>query len=940
VFRVSFFLAFLPSTIVGYEYSYCTRNMERGDESTLLSFLRTLEKKESSTIRVFDRADTLSVLGDDAMYVALEVYKTKSVLKWIGHDKSVAMCNMTFNVFQNFLKSCLLTKGLRVEIFAQEGKRWKQTKQASPGNLQDVEDLIFGQIDANPVIIAVKVSITADQKNIGVAFADAGRRELGVSEFFDNEVYSNFESLLIQLGVKECLLQADESGKDYELGKLTTLIDRCGVVVTERKAKEFNIRDVEHELSRLLSGEVPTGALPETELKLAMGSAAALISYLMLSSDSSNYGQYKLYQHDLSQYMKLDASALKALNLMPGPRDGGNKNMSLFGLLNQCKTILGTRLLGQWLKQPLTDVSDIERRHTLVEAFMEYSQIRQALQEEHLKTIPDLHRLGKRFQKRTANLEDVVRVYQVVIKLPNVLLCLDSIQDERYRERLESSYITDLNEICTNLEKLGEMVETTVDLEALDRHEFLIKADFDANLKAIRGELDAVRLEMQEEHERVGEDLNQDTEKKLRLERHQVYGWCLRLTTKEAGSIRNKKGYTDLGTQKAGLYFSTPTLSKLANSFEDLQKRYNSMQSGLVKEVVDIAATYCPVLDKLAILVAHLDVIVCFAYCALLAPTPYVRPLIHAQGEGSLKLVEARHPCMEVQEDIMFIANEVDMVRGESEFCIITGPNMGGKSTYIRSIGVIVLMAQVGCFVPCTSAEIVVVDCILARVGASDSQLKGVSTFMAEMLETSTILKSSTKNSLIIIDELGRGTSTYDGFGLAWAISEHIIKNIGCFALFATHFHELAALEEDFRAVKNLHVVAHVDKSTPKGLSQDGNEITLLYKVEAGICDQSFGIHVAELVRFPPKVIRMAKRKAEELEDFSGKRSSISRNCSDEEVARGSDLLKGLISDWKSKVDEGTASEPDLLSTFQDSLQKYEGELKASPWIQEIMADL
>ena len=839
---------------------------------------------------------------------------------------------MTITVYRNFLREALFKLGKRIEIWEASGRlHFKLKKQASPGNLQDVEDELGGQLESAPIVAAVKVSAKASEaRNVGVCFADASVRELGVSEFLDNDLYSNLESLLIQLGVKECLIQMNNKKGDTELNKIRGIADNCGIAISERSLGDFGTKDIEQDLTRLLRGELAAGVLPQTDLKLAMGSAAALIKYLGVLSDPSNYGQYQLYQHDLSQYMKLDASALKALNLMPGPREG-SKNMSLYGLLDHCKTPVGKRLLAQWLKQPLMSLEEIEKRQQLVEAFVMDTELRQIIQDPHLRSIPDLYRLAKRFQRKQASLEDVVRAYQMAIRLPGFIGSLEAVMDEQYKDPLDAEYTSKLIEYSNSLEKLQEMVETTVDIDALDNHEYKIKPEFDESLRILARKLEKLEKDMKTELRAASNDLNQEIDKKLFLENHRVHGHVFRLTRTEAGSIRNRSKYQEVSTQKNGVYFTTSSLLNMRREHTQLSETYNRTQSGLVSEVVSVAASYCPIFEKLAGVLAHLDVIVSFAHVTVHAPTSYVRPKMHARNEGNTILKEARHPCMEMQDDIQFITNDVSLIRGNSEFLIITGPNMGGKSTYIRQIGVIALMAQIGCFVPCTEAELTLFDSILARVGASDSQVKGVSTFMAEMLETANILKSATSDSLIIIDELGRGTSTYDGFGLAWAISEHIVKEIRCFAMFATHFHELTALVDDYPQVQNLHVVAHIGDTT----EQNRKEVTLLYKVSEGVCDQSFGIHVAELVRFPEKVVNMAKRKADELEDFSTKHDASAIKHSREDVEEGSALLKEMLVQWKKETDGLGLSTEEQVGKMRE-LVKGNQRLLENPFFQSV----
>lgn len=913
-----------------------------------VGFIRAFNQLEANknvdTVRVFDRGDFLSAHGDDALLIARVQYKTTSVLKTLGRNPGVPSVTMTHTAYRNFLREAIFRMGKRVEVLQSSGRNnWKVVKQASPGNLQDVEDELGGHIDSAPIILAVKVSAKASEvRNVGVCFADASVRELGVSEFVDNDIYSNFESLLIQLGVKECLLQTDNTKKDAELHKLRSIADNCGCAVSERPQSDFGSRDIDQDLTRLLRDENAAGTLPQTDLKLAMSSAAALIKYLGVMSDPTNFGEYQLYQHDLSQYMKLDSSALKALNLMPGPKDG-SKTMNLYGLLNHCKTPIGSRLLAQWLKQPLMSLEEIQRRQQLVDAFVNDTELRQTLQEEHLRSIPDLYRTAKKFQRKKANLEDVVKLYIAVIRLPGLIGTFEGVMDETYKDALDAEYTEKIRSYAGSFAKLQEMVETTVDLDAVDNNDYKIKSEFDEGLRIIRKKLDKLRYTMEKEHRRVGQDLNQDIEKKLFLEDHKVHGWCFRLTRAEAGVIRNRKEYQECSTQKNGVFFTTQAMTEMKREFEQLDQNYARTQAGLVNEVVSVAASYCPVIEKLAGVIAHMDVIVSFAHVSVHAPTAYVRPKLHPRGTGNTILKEARHPCMEMQDDISFITNEVSLVRGESEFLIITGPNMGGKSTYIRQIGVIALMAQIGCFVPCSEAELTLFDCILARVGASDSQLKGVSTFMAEMLETANILKTATRESLVIIDELGRGTSTYDGFGLAWAISEHIIKEIGAFAMFATHFHELTALNETYSQVQNLHVVAHIGDAEDVAMGGTDNagskrrEVTLLYKVVPGISDQSFGIHVAELVRFPQKVVNMAKRKADELEDFSGKHEESSVKATKEEVEDGTRVLKEVLKKWKEQVESEGLAKDEQVQRMKDLVMGNET-LMANPFFKTVQA--
>lgn len=386
------------------------------------------------------------------------MYKTTSVIRQLG--KGLDSVTMTPAMYRNFLREVLFRLSRRVEIWESNGRsNWKVSKQGSPGNLEQLEDDIGGKLDSAPIILAVKFAVKSDARQLGVCFADPSVHELGVCEFVDNETYANFESLIIQLGVKECILPSSREGKDLDVEKLRTIADSCGCAVSHRPISEFSTRDIEQDLTRLLKDETSgwpstggqsasTGVLPYLDMTLAMASAATLIKYIGALNDPSNFGQYTLFQHDLSQYMRLDGPAVRAVNLMPGPRDGsGAKAASLYGLLNHCKTPIGSRLLSQWLHQPLMDLAAIEERQLLVEGFVSDTELRQSLQEDHLRSVPDLYRLAKKFLRKTANLEDVVRTYQLAIRLPGLINALDGIMDEKYQDAFKQAYVSKL-QVC------------------------------------------------------------------------------------------------------------------------------------------------------------------------------------------------------------------------------------------------------------------------------------------------------------------------------------------------------------------------------------------------------------------------------------------------------------------------------------------------------------
>ncbi|KAJ7530623.1 hypothetical protein O6H91_14G011000 [Diphasiastrum complanatum] len=914
-----------------------------------ISFFRKLPENEQ-VVRFFDRRDYYSAHGKDATFIVTQFYKTMTALRQLssGGD-TLSSVSISKSMLETILRDLLLERtDHTVELYEGSGSNWRLVKNATPGRLGSFEDVLFSSNDMQdtPVLMAIWSAVQDNQRLLGIAFVDTNRRILGITEFLDDDQFTNLEAALVAQGCRECLV-SQESLKSLDGRRLQDVLARCNVLITAKKKSDFQTRNLDQDLSRLLKGSVEHHREVVAGSEAANASLAALISYTELLADDSNYGKFTLQQYNLSTHMRLDAAALRALNVLESKTDA-NKNFSLFGLMNRtCTAAMGKRLLRRWLKQPLVDAEEITHRLNIVQAFVEGTELRQDLR-QHLRRIPDVERLVRKVEKRKASLQDIVKLYQASVRVPFIKEALHRYEGE-FAETLRKAYGDSLEEWSgpSHLGKYEGLVEAAVDLDELQNGEYVISAGYDNSLQHIKADRERAENQIRKVHQEAASDLDLPADKSLKLDKTTQWGHVFRITKKEEPKVRRKMctQYVTLETRKDGIKFTNAKLRRLSEQYMKLTEEYSVIQRELVNKVVEVAATFVEVFEGLANRLTEMDVLLSFADLAISSPTPYVRPVISPATEGDIILEGCRHPCVEAQEDVNFIPNDCRLVRDKSWFQIITGPNMGGKSTFIRQVGVNVLMAQVGCFVPCENAQISVRDSIFARVGAGDCQLRGVSTFMSEMLETAVILKSATPMSLIIIDELGRGTSTYDGFGLAWAICEHLVKVTKAPTLFATHFHELTALageastlhvpyqQEPLVGVANFHVSAHIDTKSRR--------LAMLYKVEEGPCDQSFGIHVAEFAHFPPSVVELAKEKAAELENFSSSSLQVGGGPQ-EELGAKRKRVTGPDADRACKFLKDFAALPLDTMSFENALSevsKLTNELGKDaanyPWLQQ-----
>ena len=539
--------------------------------------------------------------------------------------------------------------------------------------------------------------------------------------------------------------------------------------------------------------------------------------------------------------MRLDRSTIKNLEITETLYDK-NVNGSLFGVLDKCKSAMGSRKMKQWLKEPLINRKKIEARLDAVEEIKNNDLMRNNIR-MLLNSIYDLERIIAKISLGSASARDLLALKQS-------LFVLTDIKDEL--SVFESPYLKKINASIDPLVDVYEKIEKAIVEEPpiTLREGGLIKRGYSEDLDKINDSIKDANtwINSLEEKERKRTGI-----KNLKVSFNKVFGYYIEVSKSQLSLV--PKEYIRKQTLVNGERFITPKLKDIENILLNAKNQTDELEYKLFNEIKDYIKTKTSIIQKTAIALSVLDVICSFAEVS--KKNNYVKPIITETDVIDIK--KGRHPVIEkTVKEKEFVANDIYINRSDNSMLLITGPNMAGKSTYMRQLALIILMAQVGCFVPAKEATIGICDRIYTRIGASDNISMGQSTFYVEMSELAYILNTATKNSLIILDEIGRGTSTLDGLAIAWSVvetltnPEHQIRT-----LFATHYHELTKLEEKISGIKNLTI----------DVVEENNEIQFTHRIIEGAANRSYGIQVAKIAGIPKDVLSSAQKKLEMLEE-------------------------------------------------------------------------
>ena len=796
-----------------------------------------IKENYKDCILFFRLGDFYEMFFDDAKLGARELELTLTG-KNCGLEERAPMCGVPFHSAESYIAK-LVDKGYKVAICEQT-----EDPASAKGivNREVIQIVTPGTVTAQSMLAETENNYLAaiyterEAEGFSIAYCDISTGELTAAEYKDDrDIYDALINELVRINAREIIIS--QSFADiFPLDDIRQITGAYINVVTD----EFFARKGAMEALRAQFNCLSVTALGIEESGLQVPALGALLGYLLETQKHSLKQITRLRTFENGSRMALDKATLRNLELTETLYEKKTDG-SLLGVLDKTHTAMGSRKMKQWIREPLNDPALINDRLDGVEELYSQIIIRNNIKEA-LKGIYDFERLSGRIASGNANGKDMIALRKSSRLLPDIKDALGYARSHILKNI--DSDIDPLTEVCDRINdaiveeppfsiKEGGLIRTGFSKE-LDELKDSIKDG-----KAWISGLEAA------ERERTGI-------RNLKVGYNRVFGYYLEVTRSFYDQIPDN--YIRKQTLANAERFITPELKDMENLVLNAEAKINQKEYEIFTSLREYIQGFIGRIQETSDAVARLDVLCSFAYVS--EKNGYVRPDIDDSME--ISIVKGRHPVIEQTIDNgLFISNDTYLDDRDASLLLITGPNMAGKSTYMRQTALLVLMAQAGCFIPCERAKIGVVDRIFTRIGASDNLAQGQSTFYVEMSELSYILNSAGPRSLIILDEIGRGTSTYDGLSIAWAVCEYLCnKNTHIRTLFATHYHELTVLEEQIRGLKNLNV----------DVAEEYGNIIFLHKIVEGSASRSYGIHVAKLAGIPESLLARAREKLADLE--------------------------------------------------------------------------
>ncbi len=854
-----------------------------------------IKSEYEDCILFFRLGDFYEMFYDDAL-VASEILEITLTGKDCGQEERAPMCGVPFHSAQNYIAK-LIKNGKKVAICEQV----EDSKAAKGIVKRDVIRVV------TPGTANMDALLTSDENNFlacvyiteesyAVSICDVTTGELLTTDGANDPVENSLTNTLACFRPKEIIINDGGYSRSKGVLELKARFEFFESYVPEDYFDLENAKNLVYQKFDCLKTD---DFLSEKDL--CVRSLGALFEYLKETQkiDLSHIQNVSYYSN--CDYLEIDLSSRRNLELTETMRDKSKKG-SLYGILDKTATGMGARRLKSWIDRPLISCSLIEKRLDGVEEFVRNEDKRDFLFDS-LRKINDIERLISKTVYGSCNARDFLSLKQSLEVLPDIEKIISSCQSPLMKEA--SLGFDCLKDLYLLLDSAIEEEDTPTTI----REGGIIKKGFDKELDRLRNVMNggtSVLAELEaKEKEKTGI-------KNLKISYNKVYGYYIEVTKSFLGLV--PEDYIRKQTLTGCERFITQELKELENTILGAKERVNDLEYEDFMYVRDNVSKNIPRLKKMAEIVSVTDVLCALAKTASL--NGYVRPEVNESDE--IDIEGGRHPIVELSPSAgLFVPNDTYLNTGDSRFSIITGPNMAGKSTYMRQTAIITLMAQIGSFVPAKSARIGLVDRIFTRIGASDDLASGQSTFMVEMNEVANILKNATKKSLLVLDEIGRGTSTYDGLSIAWAVVEYICRSIGAKALFATHYHELTQLEGRIEGVRNYSVA----------VKRRGEDITFLRKIVRGGTDDSFGIEVAKLAGVPKCVTDRAKEVLSAVETEDRSTDTLASDKLDrvqEEKVRANELYDAIMA-----IDISTLTPLEAMNELF-TLQKKVGELSGN----------